>query len=81
MADETAESIDEGVPVVSETQRNDFGNFVAMKRLIDSFVEKAGGVNALAAFYKDMSAFTLTFNPMSTSQLEPHWYCMQLLSW
>ena len=72
MADETAESIDERVPVVSETQRNDLGNFVAMKKLIDSFVEKAGGVKALAAFYKDMSAFTLTFNPMSTSQLEPH---------
>jgi hypothetical protein len=38
MADESdiTTPIDERVPVVSEAQRNDLGNLVAMKRVVDN---------------------------------------------
>ncbi len=51
--------IDERVPVVSEAQRNDLGNLVAMKRVVDNL--KGPGQKALTDFYKELMAFTLTF--------------------
>ena len=61
MADESdiITSTTDEFPVVSEAQRSDLGNLVAMKKVIDNL--KGSGQKALTDFYKELMAFTLTF--------------------
>ncbi len=64
------------VPVVSEAQRKDLGNLVAMKKAIDGL--KGQGLKALTDFYKELMSFTLTFNPGHSFDLHPPKYLLVL---
>ena len=78
MADESeiTAPIDERVPEVSEAQRNDLGNLVAMKRVVDNL--RGPGLKALTDFYKELMAFTLTFKLGVSIDANPPKYMLVL---
>ena len=64
------------IPVVSEAQRSDLSNLVAMKKVVDNL--KGPGQKALTDFYKELMAFTLTFTLSVSLDENPPKYMLVL---